>query len=123
MTYADGNGAGGWTLVQSIVAPNAPKSGAAAGIPTPGTTIYLSTANVMAIAAASTQVHIRTTGLQATESVTSIASAAPIVHLRAGQLVDQSGDPSPERTLWTGPFADALHLDFTCANYNLPWPN
>lgn len=123
MTFDDGSAAGGWTLIESIQVPNGPTKGLTEGAPLPGTSIYMRVAEVKALAAISTQVHIRTPGLATTQSVTSIPNAAPILHLRAGVMVDVGVDTIPEHALWTGPYADASHLDFSCANANAAWPN
>jgi hypothetical protein len=103
--------------------PNGPTAGLTEGEPRPGTSIYMPVERVKALAAISTQVHIRTPGLATSQSVTSIANRAPILNLRAGMMVDVGFDSTPAHTLWTGPYADASHLDYSCSNTNAAWPN
>ena len=123
MTYDDGNGAGGWTLIESIQSGKSPESTTFATV-MPGTTTAMPLATVEALAAVSTQVHIRTPGMASTQSITSIAHSPPIVHLRAGQILNSVKDPQYQN--WTGPYATPGYLDFTCTgmppslNY---WPN
>jgi hypothetical protein len=126
MTFdaGDGNGAGGWTLVQAIQVNNGP-SGGVAGTTLPGTSTYMPLATMEAVANASAQVHIRAPGLAATQSVTSKVGTPPIVNMRAGGMAD--GDNAQqslnEAALWVGPYADAAHLNYTCPNYSNAWPN
>ena len=120
MTYNDGTGVGGWTLIQSIVAPNGPVN-LVLGIPQPGTSVYLPLATMQSLANGATQVHIRTPGMQATASATSVANTKPIVHLRAGVLLNDVSE-FPQSQYWTGPFGTANQFDYTCSVSNT-WPN
>ncbi len=121
MAYNDGTGAGGWTLVESIQANNSP-SNTVAGVVTPGTTTAMPVATVKALASLSSQVHIRTPGLASTKSITSVASSSPIVHLRAGNILNDLGD-SQQYQNWTGPYATAAYLNFSCATTGYTWPS
>jgi lysophospholipase L1-like esterase len=121
MTFSDGTATGGWTLVESIQANNSP-SNTLAGSVTPGTTTAMPLATVKALAALSAQVHIRTPGMASTQSITSLANSSPIVHLRAGNILNDLAD-SQQHQNWTGPFATAAYLDFSCATAGYTWPS
>ncbi|HEV3189505.1 MAG TPA: carbohydrate-binding protein, partial [Polyangiaceae bacterium] len=121
MTFSDGTGAGGWTLVESIQANNSP-SNTVAGVVTPGTTTAMPVATVKALAGLSSQVHVRTPGMAGTQSITSVANSSPIVHLRAGNILNDLGD-SQQYQNWTGPYATAAYLNFSCATTGYTWPS
>ena len=121
MTYNDGNGAGGWTLIESIVAGQDPST-TTSGVVTEGTTTAMPLATVEALAAISTQVHIRTPGEASTQSVTSVANSSPIVHLRAGRILNSTSD-SEQYQNWTGPYATSAYLDFSCSTSGYNWPS
>ena len=124
MTYNDGTGAGGWTLIESIQSGGNPAS-TTSGEVMEGTTTAMPLATVEALALVSEQVHIRTPGMASTQSVTSIAKSSPIVHLRAGEILNSLSD-SQQYENWTGVYAIPPYLDFTCTgtpssiNY---WPS
>jgi hypothetical protein len=127
MTFDDGNGGGvgGWTLIQSFAGMMGP-SGGAEGAVAPGTSTYLPLATMEALATAGTQVHIRSTGLAATESITSKANMEPIVNLRTGLLTNEgllALTPQEQTDRWTGTFAITDRLGFSCPTAGNGWPS
>ena len=128
MTFDDGAGAGigGWTLIESIAGKLGPMGGAEGAV-APGTSTYLPLATMEALAMGGTQVHLRSTGLAATESITSKANMEPIVNLRAGYLANEgllNFTPQEQTDRWTGTFAVTDRLGFSCATAgNVAWPN
>lgn len=100
---------GGWTL---ILASNA-KTALAEGTATQGTASYAPVAEVKAIAAASTHVHIRTAGDPTNNSITS-ASDAAITNLRAGNSPGQGMKNVAAATNWSGPLATDGRLKYSC---------
>jgi hypothetical protein len=79
-------------------------------------------ATVKALAGLSSQVHVRTPGMAGTQSITSVANSSPIVHLRAGNILNDLGD-SQQYQNWTGPYATAAYLNFSCATTGYTWPS
>ncbi len=108
----DGSSPGGWTLIESLTGGQGPAM-AALGPVQPGTTTALPLAVMRAFAAGATQVHIRTPGEQGTRSITSRAGGSPIISLRTGGLLNVQAEEDQTGN-WSGPMADALHLNFTC---------
>lgn len=117
---------GGWTLIQSFTALAGPSGAVVAAEVAPGTSTYLDVVTAKAIATLSSQVHVRSTNQQATESITSTADSAPILNLRQGLLLNEglSGAGAAAQTaLWTGPLADQSHLSFSCATASSAYPS
>ena len=113
MTY-DG---GGWTLIMATnaIGPDAQSP----GIVSVGLGTYMPASRMLALAAqgVSSQIHIRSAGLAASESITSRPDSLPIQNLRALKIVNtNSGMYSPTATVtdWTGPYAMASRLWHTC---------
>ncbi|AKU99530.1 hypothetical protein AKJ09_06194 [Labilithrix luteola] len=112
MTYDDGHGhVGGWTLLMST---NGMGPVALSSVPAlaSGGQGYLAIDVVKAIAAVSSQIHVRSTGQAATKSVTSTPNSTPITNLRQGVVVNYDITGNDQVGLWTGPLADANHLLF-----------
>jgi hypothetical protein len=126
MTFDDGNGggAGGWTLIESTSGKLGPDA-LAEGLVAPGSAAYLPLATMISLANGASQVHIRSTGLAATESVTSKANMEPITNLRLGAVVNTGLEgltPAEQVDRWTGIFAIADRLSFGCATNSQAWP-
>jgi len=127
MTFDDGagGGAGGWTLIESTAGGLGP-SGLTEGPVAPGSSAHLPLATMVALADGASQVHLRSTGLAATESVTSKPDMEPIVDLRAGIVINASMlglTPAQQVDRFTGPFANAARLEFGCAASTATWPS
>lgn len=118
---------GGWTMFYSTAAhrQNARAigpSGMTAGDVLPGLPRYMAEAQMKALAAVATQVHLRTAGNVA-RSATSKANTSPIVNLRLGRqlVLTQNGWVAND---WTGPFATADFMQPTaCAPNAVNYPN
>jgi hypothetical protein len=132
MTFAGG----GWTLVQSTNGGTCSPATEAAGAVTVGSCVYMPTATVIALAKASTTVHVRPASLlpEPLAYVTS-ATTLPIRNLQMGLVLNANealGDPAIEEAAWTvvGDPGDALLsgrtpqsiLDFTCGVTTDVWP-
>lgn len=127
MTFNDGagGGAGGWTMILSTVDTKGPTN-LTEGPVLAASAAYLPLATMQAFANAASQVHIRSTGLAATESVTSKANNEAITNLRAGNQTNEGLfglTPVEQVDRWTGPFAVADRLSFTCATDTIVWPS
>lgn len=119
---------GGWTMVMASASLGPAAQAELLTVDTASGS-YLPVAIVQALAAISSQVHIRGEGLADTQSVTSVAEGIAIQNLRLGRLLNHDAlafndDPPTE---WTGPFADGRLFDF-CAipplgEQERVWPN
>src|SRR5690606_12845453 len=81
---------------------------------------------MQAFANGASQVHVRSTGLAATESITSKANNEAITNLRLGNETNDGLStltPAEQVDRWTGPFANADRLSFTCEPSALVWPS
>jgi hypothetical protein len=100
------NGGGGWTLFFRHAATSALMT---EGAVTDSSNTYLASSKVATLAAAATQVHVRTAGAYATRSITSVAGAQPILNLRNLYLLNADtssiNDTDPPSAYWTGPMA------------------
>ncbi len=107
MTY-DG---GGWTLILST-ANQAGPADLSEGAVSLGSSAYVPQGTMVAIANASSQLHLRSAG-NPLESVTSVAENEIIANMRAG-LVANAGlhalTAEEQVARWTGPFANADRL-------------
>jgi len=107
---------GGWTLYYSATSTAACTM---EGPVAPGSAAYVAPAVAKALAAAATQVHIRTRNQAATRSATSVPNAKPIVNLRGLGLLNQSGSVSD----WTGPNATSQYLNAVCSTDGAVYPD
>ncbi|MEZ4263202.1 MAG: fibrinogen-like YCDxxxxGGGW domain-containing protein [Polyangiaceae bacterium] len=113
---------GGWTMVLSTANGDGPNV-SAQGAVLPRTTSHVPPAVLTALAAISSQAHLRTHATAATRSITSKPGSPPITRLGALGMLE-SGPSGPANVNdWTGPFADAPHLTFTCATSAGAWPS
>lgn len=113
MTFDDGSGNKGWTLIFSTKLDGTGAVVSNTEVPTvkSGDAGYLGVDVVKALATVSGQVHIRSRGDAANQSVTSKPGTQPILNLRAGHILGFGQPTSPEQD-WTGPYADAAHLAY-----------
>jgi len=121
--HCDLTGAGGgWTLIRSSVSGGTNAS--VEGLPTPATNSHLSPTRMMAIAAISEQVHIRTSG-NPTDSITSGVGTPPILGMRAGVRMYSGYDANCEyhpMADWTGA-SNRLAHQYTCCPQVSDYPN
>lgn len=123
MDFNDGaGGVGGWTLIESTFNGLGP-DGLTQGVVAPGTASYMPADTMKALANLSSKVHLRTTGLAATESITSLADNEIITNLRAGYVVNEGLVGAAQVDRWGGPFAIADRLTFSCPTNTAVWPN
>jgi hypothetical protein len=113
---------GGWTMVLSTAFGSDPAA-SVAGPVLPRTTAHVPSATLTALAALSSQVHVRTHATQGTRSVTSKAATAPITRLGALGMLESGASGPSNLADWTGPFADNAHLQFTCTTFNGAYPS
>lgn len=123
MDFDDGaGGVGGWTLIESTFGGLGP-SGLTEGLVAPGTSSYMPADTMKALANVASKVHLRTTGLAATESITSLADNEIITNLRAGYVVNEGLVGAAQVDRWAGPFAIADRLTFSCPTNSAVWPS
>ncbi len=113
---------GGWTMVLSTAFGSDPGA-SVAGPVLPRTTTHMPSATLTALAALSSQVHVRTHETQGTRSVTSKAATQPIVRLGALGMLESGASGPSNLADWSGPFADNTHLQFTCTTFNGTYPS
>lgn len=123
---------GGWTMIMATGGVGPDMQTATTPV-IPGSQRYMPSAAVQALANVSTQVHIRTEGLVATESITSPPNALAIRNLRTLDLLNRGqtlmGPGDDPSAFWTGPrAADSTFLWHTCGpdphgGPNPPYPN
>ncbi len=113
---------GGWTLALSTAYGGDPAS-STEGEVLMGTTTHMPDARVAALAALSTQTHVRTHDTEATRSVTSVASSSAITNLGSLVMLENGASGPGDIADWTGPFADLAHLQFACATFTGDFPS
>lgn len=124
MDFDDGTGKGGFTLILSTANKDG-AAGTAEGNVAPGSSAHLPLATMQAFATLAKQVHVRSTGLAATESITSVADMEPIANLRLGKVSNdgmQGFTRADQVARWTGPFAVEDRLWFDCMGV-AAWPD
>jgi hypothetical protein len=115
---------GGWTLIHSTNGLGV--SSMTAGLVTLNSGTYMPVATLELLALLSSQVHMRTPSDPTNQSITSIAGSIPIQNLRQGHFLPYGINPNDFATAvgqWSGPFADASHLGYTCTNNSQSYPD
>jgi hypothetical protein len=118
MTFAGG----GWTMVLSTSNGSGPGA-SVAGPVLPRTTRHLPGPTLVALARASAQVHLRTHATEGLRSITSKSGTPPITRLGALGMLEAGLAGPANLDDWTGPFADLVHLEFTCPTSSGAWPS
>ncbi|MBX3190120.1 MAG: hypothetical protein KF819_24045 [Labilithrix sp.] len=113
---------GGWTMVLSTANGSDPAS-STEGVVLTGTTSHMPPATLTALAGLSTQTHVRTHATEVLRSVTSKAGTPAITRLGMLVMLEIGGGGPGDLADWTGPFADATHLEFTCPSFDIAWPS
>jgi hypothetical protein len=112
---------GGWTLIMSSngIGPQDQTRADGDLVVEPQTGRYMTYERVLALAAAATQVHIRSGGPGGADtSITSVPGELPIQNLREGLCLNaNSGMYSADDPVngWVGPYADSARLWHSCS--------
>lgn len=125
MDFDDGNGKGGWTLIVSSFNKGGPST-SVVGVVAPGSNASMPPDIAKVIANMSSQVHVRSTGKAATESITSKPNNEIIANLKNLLVLNEGLYLQPAQTqvdLWTGPFATAQYVSFSCATTTALYPD
>jgi len=118
---------GGWTLIVATTNDSGPDDLTAAASKdeiAPGKKRYMSPDRMKALAAISTQVHIRESG-KVDQSITSTRESEPIANLRKGQLLNfgmETLGTAAQTARWTGLFAVDKTLGFSCSVAEQTYP-
>ncbi|WP_394837501.1 hypothetical protein LVJ94_11395 [Pendulispora rubella] len=111
---------GGWTLILATTNDSGPDDLTPASSKeeiAPGKKKYMSPDRMKALAARSSQVHVRESG-KPDQSITSTRDSEPITNLRKGLLANagmESLGTAAQVARWTGVFANDKTLGFSCA--------
>ncbi|WP_394848018.1 hypothetical protein LZC95_11205 [Pendulispora brunnea] len=118
---------GGWTLILATTNNSGPDELTAASSKeeiAPGKKKYMTTDRMKALAALSSQVHVRESG-KPDQSITSTRDSEPITNLRKGQLVNfgmETLGAAAQVARWTGVYAVEKTLGFSCAITDQTYP-